>query len=210
MTQLYEQSLSLLKEHFTDNFETWSGHSSWVPAGFSKVAAIGVVNLARLTGEVSMLPSALIACLMLGSGIVNGFEREDGTKETLTLEDLSICIRAQATLRTATVRSIIRRFKRTVSADCKTKDSCRAALRDALYGIEEVTDVLITGDPFAPYTSFLKDGKIRLCASCMNMLEERDDKERQEIWKRLPDLFGIEVPGWSDAAVNAQPVNVAP
>ena len=210
MMQLYKQSLTLFKNHFTNDLETWYSHSRWVPSGFSDVSAIGVVNLARLTGEVSMLPSALLVCLTLGSEMVDGFEREDGTKENLTLEDLSLCIRAQAAIRTATVRSIFRRFKRVVSAGCKAKDSCKTMLRDAMYGVEEFAGDLITGDPFAPYTSFLKDEKIKVCASCLEMLDERDDKERMEIWKRLPELLGIEVPGWTNVAVDAQPADVAP
>ncbi|TBU24838.1 hypothetical protein BD311DRAFT_855410 [Dichomitus squalens] len=198
--QLYEQSLAVLKQYFTDDFWTWRSQRIWVPERFYTVEAIGVVNLARLTGEMSILPTALVSCLVLGSDIVDGFEREDGFKENLTLEDLDLCIRAQAEIRKASVGSVFRRFKPTVSAGCKTAESCGAAFRKMLYGLEQRMEILISGNPLAEYTAYLGGENIGLCAYCLEMLEDRDDKERTDIWKRLPDLLGIEVPGWGEAA----------
>ncbi|KAI0753723.1 hypothetical protein C8Q74DRAFT_1320211 [Fomes fomentarius] len=57
--------------------------------------SIGVVNLTRLTGAHHLLPCALMQCCSLGSSVVDGFAREDGTREYLSPQDLGLCFNAK-------------------------------------------------------------------------------------------------------------------
>ena len=61
---------------------------------FRQEHAIGVVNLARLTGELSLLPLALLVCCQLGACILRGFEYSDGAHEELAPADLAMCLEA--------------------------------------------------------------------------------------------------------------------
>ncbi|KAI0774821.1 hypothetical protein BD413DRAFT_472348, partial [Trametes elegans] len=76
LPNLVQHSLDYLKVYFTDDFERWSEYEPGDLAHFQPAQAIGVVNVARLTGETSLLLTALLLCFTLGAGIVDGFERE--------------------------------------------------------------------------------------------------------------------------------------
>ncbi|EIW57011.1 uncharacterized protein TRAVEDRAFT_99074, partial [Trametes versicolor FP-101664 SS1] len=96
MQALVAQGVQYLKRCFTDDLRTWSAgkfYDSNCP--IQKRHAIGIVNLARLINEPSLLPTALLICCALDSDIVCGYTREDGTQETLTLADIGRCFAAR-------------------------------------------------------------------------------------------------------------------
>ena len=114
--------------------------SSLIPPGWVASGAIGVVNLARLTGELSVLPSAFIACICSEAAaysIAHGVTREDGALERLSPEDLIVCFESQSGLRAASITAVFRTFKPVVSQKCKTVHTCKTALRDVLIDLEE-------------------------------------------------------------------------
>ncbi|KAI1795360.1 hypothetical protein LXA43DRAFT_1178816 [Ganoderma leucocontextum] len=94
MSQYVEYTLGYLKEHYTDDFDEWED-TNCSPPSFSPEHAIGVVNLARLIGADSLLPTALLVCCGLGKSLVNGFQRADGSREHLTLDDIGLFRGAQ-------------------------------------------------------------------------------------------------------------------
>ncbi|KAI0705966.1 hypothetical protein C8T65DRAFT_740693 [Cerioporus squamosus] len=97
--ELLKQALDFLKRHFTTDFDTWYAHELYVPEKWDDVHAIGVVNITHLVGCDSLLPSALSVCCMLdGKDLVGGFVREDGTRERLSEQDLTLYITAISTL----------------------------------------------------------------------------------------------------------------
>ncbi|TBU27555.1 hypothetical protein BD311DRAFT_665122, partial [Dichomitus squalens] len=54
------------------------------------------VNLFRILDKPEMLATAVYACCRLSpDNLVNGFERADGTSETLSPADLVLCLKAQ-------------------------------------------------------------------------------------------------------------------
>ncbi|KAI0753692.1 hypothetical protein C8Q74DRAFT_330652 [Fomes fomentarius] len=109
MTTLYEESLRYLKSYYTSCFENWIDHQNWVPEGWQTVEVIGVVNLARLTREHSLLPTALLDCTTVhGEELVHGFTREDGSQERLTLQDLGLCFNAKSAIRKASIAVFLR------------------------------------------------------------------------------------------------------
>lgn len=127
---------------------------------------------------------------------MHGIFLEDGSREHLSPGDLTVCLNAKTSLRTATVTTVFRTFRPVVSADCKTVSACKKVFRDALVGLGEDVEHLLNGNPFADYESYVAGGKLAVCPSCTTMVDERSLKERKDVWNRLPELLGIEVPGW--------------
>ncbi|PIL27152.1 hypothetical protein GSI_10293 [Ganoderma sinense ZZ0214-1] len=134
ITHLSQKAVDVLKGYYTDSLDTWrSSIHAWCPSGWSEKQAIGVVNLARLTGELSLLPVALMVCAIRVDGdVVYGFTREDGSQEYLTLHDLSLCFRAKTRLREASVAALFRSLTPTPSHGCLAPHSCPNMLNNVL------------------------------------------------------------------------------
>ncbi len=207
ITALYSQSLQYLKSYFPSNFEEWHALQDYTPACWELYDELCVINLARLTGELSLLPTAFIACICAPSaepevsGIGHGFTREDGSEERLSPGDLTICLEGKTRLRAATITAFLRTFKPTVSPGCQTSSTCKKALRDVLLNLEEKVDELVSGDPLAQFEHFVgppEDPGLAVCLLCTTMVRERSLRERQDVWDRLPELLGIDIPGWRE------------
>ena len=201
MTELYSQSVEFLKSYFPDTLREHSATPWLLPTGWKDLDVIGVVNLARLTGELSFLPSALVACICAKSsgtgGIVHGYTREDGSSEHLSPDDLAICFNGKTSLRIATVGAIFRTFAPVVHPACERPAACKTALSEALFRIGQKPEFLLDGDPFPPLWAFGGNpGALGLCRQCLDMVVSRSLKERKDVWDRLPEILGINVPGW--------------
>ena len=204
--ELHDQSLDYLKRHFPSTFDDWMDLHRYGPPDWDDFEEIGVVNLARLTGELSILPAAIIACICGqsvgpgGSGIGHGFAREDGSREHLSADDVTVCFDGKTNLRTATIAAVLRTFKPAVSEECKTRPACENALRGVLLNLEGTLDVLLGGDPFAEYEEFVDSDEhpdgLGVCGACTDMVRKRSFKERKDVWDRLPELLDVDVPGW--------------
>ncbi len=124
MTALYEKSLGFLKDHYTSDFDAWRNRGSWDPDGWEGWEAIGVVNLARLMGEPSILPTAFLSCMTLEHDVLFGFEREDVSQEVLTIADLGICFKANRKIVKDTIAIVLRTFKLPLSSGCSDASRC--------------------------------------------------------------------------------------
>ncbi|RPD69734.1 hypothetical protein L226DRAFT_442891, partial [Lentinus tigrinus ALCF2SS1-7] len=92
---ILEEALRPLETIFTKDFEAWNQHEgkSTALVSLRPEHAIEAVNLAQLTGQTAMLPSAFYMCgLLQVDTIVNGVTRADGTLERLSTHDLKRCI----------------------------------------------------------------------------------------------------------------------
>ncbi|KAI0700385.1 hypothetical protein C8T65DRAFT_285269 [Cerioporus squamosus] len=134
MTSTYQEAMSYLKDHFTTSLSVFLSHDgNCVPhsPGFKLLHVIGVVNLARLTGEHTLLPLALLVCCRLGADIVQGFSYSDGERETLSSADLGLCFAGKAILLRDTVIAQITTFAPLPTGVCDREegdDSCGRAL----------------------------------------------------------------------------------
>ncbi|PIL26278.1 hypothetical protein GSI_12034 [Ganoderma sinense ZZ0214-1] len=133
--------------------------------------------------------------------IVRGFQKEDGTWETLSPQDLARCLYGGKDIHQVAVVAAVRTFQDRVSPDCRREKNCRAALHRALQGLEKV-DWLLSGCPIRLAHDKLLPRRrgvgLGTCKECTTMVEERNKKERAAIWAKLPCLLDIEVPGWGD------------
>ncbi len=198
ITELHLQSLKYIKRHFPNTLNSWDALEHYVPSGWLPSEAIGVINLARLTGELSVLPSAFIACICANStasGIAHGIALEDGSRQRLSPDDIIVCFEGQPSLRAASITAILRTFKPVVSPECKTIRVCETILRDVL-DLEEDVDDLLNGILFPNHSYFVGAEGLGTCSHCNAMVRERNLKEREDVWDRLPELLDIDVPGW--------------
>ena len=193
---LYEYSLNFLKLHYTTDLRVWCDSEYYAPSGWKEICSIGVVNLARLVDEPSILPTALLACTVMNAEIVRGFPKDDGTQETLSLDDLGRCFQAKSRIRQASITAVMRTFRRSVAPGCTQSTLCKSALRAALLGLEAYTDKLVLDDPFFPFEEFVRDRDLAVCDFCVKLVRERNWNERVAVWNSLPEFFGLDVPNW--------------
>ncbi|KAL1938143.1 hypothetical protein VTO73DRAFT_11972 [Trametes versicolor] len=98
ISRLVDHSLAYLKNYYTDDLATWTTKNGLGPPGFTGHHAIGVINLARLTGETSLLRTAVLTCCTLDADIIGELARSDGAREHLSMADLGLCFVAKGKL----------------------------------------------------------------------------------------------------------------
>lgn len=161
------------------------------------------MNLARLTGTASLLPVALMACCKLGAELGDGFAREDGTRETLAYADVVRCFVGKARLTEACFVAVHRVFRDAVASVCKHPGACKGVLQRLLQQVVENEELmediraLHFDDAKTGYVDAV-DGARTLCARCYEMVGEagRQDEQRRDIFRRLPEMMGVEVENW--------------
>ncbi|KAI0640921.1 hypothetical protein C8Q79DRAFT_1003993 [Trametes meyenii] len=176
MSQLVEHAIASLKGHFSDKFAVWANHQCCGFPDFEQIHSIGVVNLARLTGETTILPTVLLACCTLGKEITKGFQRDNGTREYLSSSDVGRCF----------------------SAHGRLVGSCRIKLRDCTNGLRRKADKVEAPDVFQSLPYSLYPG-LNLCESCAEMVEKRATDEQLALWKRLPEIMDVAINRWGEA-----------
>ncbi|KAI0686099.1 hypothetical protein C8T65DRAFT_154058 [Cerioporus squamosus] len=200
MTSIYQQAMDYLKDHFTTDLLVCKSRKTWVPPGFTLAHAIGVVNLARLTGEYTLLPVALMVCCRMSTDIVEGFTYSDGERETLSPEDLGLCFIAKARLLKATILAYFTTYTPLPSGSCSLKDG-NDACRRALQGLSDIAAREVHSAQLPNPVVILNytlpgSGGPRLCTGCSAAVKERQLERQRHHWGHLPSMLGIDVPGW--------------
>nr|VWP02333.1 Phospholipid-transporting ATPase (EC [Ganoderma boninense] len=203
-----EQALDLLRERYADDFDEWcSSYPEFIarPISRPRTHCIGVVNIARLTNTPSLLPATLYTCTLLGATVMNGWEREDGCVEYLSTDDLKRCFDARERLCQERAMVLCKIFDNRLSQRCDTADTCGAELK------HKVLLIMADGLPRLMGCAALDSGVAKdihtnsgifasICLICRMELQCRDKQARKEVWDKLPDIFGISVPGWGKIA----------
>ncbi|EIW56898.1 uncharacterized protein TRAVEDRAFT_127184, partial [Trametes versicolor FP-101664 SS1] len=200
MQKMVTRAVDYLKRWFSDDFDAWSAGRLYEPgASLRCMHAIGVVNLARLVDEPSLLPTALLVCCTLDERIVEGFAREDGAQETLTLGDIGRCFRARARLAEHSLILAMRIFNPDVAYECEDRPLCERALRAMLLSVEDRSESFASPDVFPSWLDPMGEKGLlsECCRDCYEMLERRDRQERLEVWRELPGIMRVDVDGWA-------------
>ncbi|PIL26264.1 hypothetical protein GSI_12020 [Ganoderma sinense ZZ0214-1] len=205
IAEWYSQSLVYLKSYFPRTMNRWTALESCDgPPGWEFGNGIGVISLARKTEQLSILPAAFLSCMFAESdspatlGIGHGFTTEDGSRQYLSPGDLTTCFHAKTSIRVAIVTSVFRTFEPEPSTGCKTSSTCKKVLREVLVGLGNNSELLLSCNPFSDYDSYFSGTTLAICRACTTMVKARSLKERQDVWNRLPELLGIDVPGWAE------------
>ncbi|KAI0742511.1 hypothetical protein C8Q80DRAFT_1188920 [Daedaleopsis nitida] len=195
-----QRNMDFLRKYYTDDFDVWYPSNLVRPPSFEAIHSIGVVNLARLTGELRMLPTALMDCCTLGAEIVDGFTRADGTRETLAPEDLGRCFVGRTKMAQASARIAHQMFRQTIAAGCKHAACCQRVLQKMLNDVGNAKDDVISCvDWYASWMVYVdsRDEDRELCMRCYKMLEvDRPKRLQKEVWQNLPTMMNVAVEGW--------------
>ncbi|RDX49030.1 hypothetical protein OH76DRAFT_1382842 [Lentinus brumalis] len=196
---LLDQSLSYFKRCFSMDFDAWERYVPREWGDEAEAFAIGVVNIARLTRCDAILPAALAACSSLeGEQLVAGFEREDGTRERLSEDDLKLCITGKQRLALAMSGAVIKAFALYKISGCDSVGSCRRVVHWILEDHADDPGYFPMNLPFGDWDCYIQDcgGDERLCEYCLETLGDRFRAEQRTLWADLPDIFDISVEGW--------------
>lgn len=202
MDGLLNQWLEYLKKHFTSCFDDWIAHERAVPERFEPIHAIGVVNLARLTGCNSILPTALAVCTTLGDQIVTGFTRDDGTREQLSMADLGRCFQAKTLLIQANATAVAIALAPEYCPDnCTTNVECKDSVRSFNENEKSLRRAhFVAPEGLVPawgeYNRRLAD-HYELCRHCLEMIRDVYVGLQRTTWSKLPTITGVEVDGWA-------------
>lgn len=199
MSDTLDNALSFLKTYHPTDFDKWSASPYYGPPEFlpSRVYAVGVVNLARLTNEVDLLLMALLVCCTIidEANLVHGFAREDGSRERLTRDDLERCFRAKTRLIAESTLIMLRVCRPEISITCRTHEDCTRGFKQIYDELERDMEHMTDPDiSFSPpgLTNALDEGE--LCAPCREMVTEREKRERKAAWEKLREIFGLTLP----------------
>ncbi|KAI0700387.1 hypothetical protein C8T65DRAFT_709696 [Cerioporus squamosus] len=179
----HKYQMEALLSHWLD----WISHQSMVPDGFEPIHAIGVVNLARLTGCTSILPTALAVCTTLGDKIVTGFTRDDDTHKQLSMADLGRCFRAKGFLIQANATAV-------ALALAPEDTSDRFCFPNAKGRCTEVSFLAPEGlmPSWRTYDEAFKS-EYAVCRHCLAMRQNNYQEAQRVTWRRLPEFTGVRV-----------------
>ncbi|OSD03791.1 hypothetical protein PYCCODRAFT_1466699 [Trametes coccinea BRFM310] len=200
---IVERSLEYLKNYFVYQFRSHDRTRFPLPPSFENIHCIGVVNLARMTGTDVLLAPALMACCLLGaSELMNGFAREDGTREVLSNDDIGRCFVGRAALVEATILFMLNISDQTLSSGCTRPSRCKKVFLCLLNNTKHQNN-LGTFSRLSWYCFFYRwvesqDFNRRLCWPCCDMLRNRENQLHDDTWRRLPELMGLSVQSWAE------------
>lgn len=208
--KLVNRCVDYLKRYYHDDFDLWRNDEAvFSPPSFKPIHNIGVVNLAQLLGVDVILPGALMGCCMLGMEIVEGFTREDGTRETLSLEDLGRCYLGRANLLEANAEATLKLMKQSLAPGCRRPERCEPTMRKILHGLaDDSQNVLFSLRWDWSWTPFIEreDKERNMCSECFKMLGKRGRQKEihRAIFRKLPSLMGVKVERWGLPPVESE------
>ncbi|RPD76779.1 hypothetical protein L226DRAFT_532804 [Lentinus tigrinus ALCF2SS1-7] len=202
---LLDNVAKFLQDHFCTDFNLWSAHDDLVPTGWKPVHAIGVVNIARLLGCPSILPTALaVCCAVNGTEMVRGYERADGTRETLCTDDIARCADTARRLSQGTSAAICHAFathkESARDSKCSDPKTCGDEMHRLLCAYADTArdrELFTDRHPFRDWKYYLgtRVDESRICEGCNIMLRDRFVERQRELWDRLPAIVGVMVEG---------------
>ncbi|KAI0691728.1 hypothetical protein C8Q76DRAFT_592250, partial [Earliella scabrosa] len=194
---LVKQSLAYLSRFYPSDFDALLQGGQCCPPRFTFSHAIGVVNLARLTGTSALLPTALaLCCTLKAHQLVDGFQHADGARETLAPTDLALCIQAHRALVREHVALVFKVFAPERARGCIGGAACVEGMRRLLGEQAERVQSFTTPLPYAQWHVVSELHRSAVCPPCFLLLKKREEDLRRDIWNRLPALVGVVVEGW--------------
>ncbi|KAI0742514.1 hypothetical protein C8Q80DRAFT_1273169 [Daedaleopsis nitida] len=197
----------------TSDLSLWDLPELFHPPGFEANQIVGIVNLARLTGTTSILPSALINASVRGKDLVKGFTRADGTQETLTKDDLIRVMNGRILLSRACASATHKVFRPEVADACTRPDVCGPALERMVQHLSDNENYLfhITFRPKTWWTFCVEqnDSERLLCSKCFNMVGRwecgRQEEQSKSLLAKLWDIWDLKKDDGGDARKESQP-----
>ncbi|KAJ3004847.1 hypothetical protein NUW54_g4617 [Trametes sanguinea] len=133
---------------------------------------------------------------------MNGFAREDGTREVLSDEDIGRCYMGRAALTEATVLFMLQLYDQTRSSRCKRPSDCKPVFVRLLNNVKnyEGTDDIKDHLWYHYFEDYFEEEDVgrRLCWPCWEKLCKRQKQIHNDTWQKLPELMGLSIEGWAE------------
>ncbi|KAM5539317.1 hypothetical protein V8D89_007008 [Ganoderma adspersum] len=161
--------------------------------------AVATVNIASLTGTLSMFSLAPYLACTLEEHVLDGYARRDSIAENITPEDLWVYMRARRALARENAALVKVGFEPATTAlegrcqDTTERGMCEMGrddiFDDAQYRARRSCDVLCG---YGAHVERLA-GAFGVCDVCKEARLERETEERRKAWMLLPGMFGLTV-----------------
>lgn len=199
--QLYKESLARLSREFPSSLAEWEkarGKALEIEPSLS--LAFDVINLARETGTIILLPAAFynyLDCTELNvKDIFEGIKREDGSVALLSPEDQRNCITGWQEIVKAQARETFSWLK-TDAFPCDSHDRricCNIARQMHSFDLSYPIPCCHALDP---WNAKWEQG---LCSTCIPTSMTSHGIGRRKMWNSLPSFFSL--PPWEELLEN--------
>lgn len=177
-----------------DDLETdWDHEPTWKSVAQPE-HPFELVNFARNTGLLSILPFALYVCCQrcVASEIMDGFGLSDETLISLSVQDQLACLAGyNAIYQYQALTTFSWAYTTIPPAKCASRRCSNIRvqyLKDNFAALPAVKGL--------EHFNKLAFDQAGLCSLCVDQAEEMQSKGRRTFWKLLPDMFGL--PPWKE------------
>ncbi len=190
---IFQQAMTHLKRYCTTRPDHSMGRKL-----FTSTQAIGAVYLAILTDTPVILPSALLHCASLGSSVLDGWTREDGSVEYLSPGYLRVIMDARDRLIMESFYGLRQVFGVSPSIYCGDPDVCKNRLHELLLEGMDIGNEAFEPKGIFSSWEFLVDNEDgeSLCSACDEDIRNYHETVLSDLWYRLPKFFQLNIPGW--------------
>ena len=194
---ILQQAMTHLTKHYTFRPGLSAGVSPFTPTH-----GIGAVSLAILTETPMILPRALLDCASLGSSVLDGWEREDGSVEHLSEAHLRLVLDARNRLIMEAFYSLKKIFGSLPGIYCTNWDSCRTRQCDLLLeGMDMSNSAFEPKSIFESWEYLLdEDHDWGLCIRCVEEVGRNQENMLADLWRCLPTFFGLDILEWLESS----------
>ena len=199
-----EAYLARMKTCFCTDVTAWDAvvcnHGSSAMT-YHEEDAIAAVNIAQLTGEESMLPSALFTCCLLDTRfLLDSLFRLEGTDGCLSAEGITRCINARSALFQNVVSTVMELSDHVLATSVRRihhlGDGCRGVFLSMRQQVLYLSPEMLLRDAFSSKANTMRALQMegRLCEDCANCYCEAEQGRLSNFWARLPQILGIKTP----------------
>ncbi len=149
--------------------------------------------MARLAQCDTILPSAFAACCSLPTEqLLDGVEREDGTRGRLGEDDLKLCFTGMRVLTHAASAALVTALAPHNRNECKTGAACLGLKQELFSDHADATLYFPTDSPFKDWGTYMTDfWDSDDCRYCLLEVQERFRAEQRRMWAELPSVFDL-------------------
>ncbi|KAF9527333.1 hypothetical protein CPB83DRAFT_401511 [Crepidotus variabilis] len=202
---MYDDALDILETNFPSNI-TISEHCPlidyWDRLNFERAGLLDVINLALKANVLTLLPAAYLMTAGDLNAILDGIEREDGSRATIPFASQRACIlgRDKILREAPTVVFSWCQQSTPLPQFCVSQALCRAA-RNAV--VQEIWNR--NCDDLETYLNPVDSwqvGNYKLCNVCLHHARNKHNEGRRKMWDALPTYFGL--PPWDELLEQAR------
>lgn len=203
MHDLYETALGRLRAYYPSDLRSWDDicrRQRYVTAQPSD--ALVLLKLAHLTETQSLLPTAYLICCSLDE--TRRVRPHTGEQKPL-LAELSVwdhkrVLSGKARLAQMCATRVFHMLRPIPCETCIHPEVCMATVHNALRQIslvklEKATSDLYVLEPLINWFWEQGPGK-RPCGYCSQAADAAHKEMREQVWAKLPSVFGVEVEEW--------------